>query len=112
MDAHADELDFLRGRVAELEELLGLRSALPLSLGLCRMEQRVLGVLISCSPRVASREFIANAVWERVDMMPSFVAINQHICRVRAHGVRIESVRGIGYVISKEECERLERDYG
>jgi DNA-binding response OmpR family regulator len=94
--------DALLDRIAELEELLGLRGdfapALP---HMSRTERRLLGVLNRHAGRIVPREFLQRAVWanDEVDAR----SVDVYVLRLRRRGFKINTAIGEGYWIPKDE---------
>lgn len=111
MLAHPDHIEALQDRIIELETLLGLRETLPLQAGLRPMERKILGILLSASPRVVSREFMVRATHNSGE--PYDETIRAHISRIRRklphHS--IQTVSGEGYYIPRVAKEELEQFY-
>lgn len=105
-EASISELQQLRDRVEELEELLGLRTKLNAPFPLGPTERRLLGILLAHAGRVLSREFILRAGWG-LDIMPRIV--DTYVMRLRRHQIDIRTELGVGYYLPLQEKERLKQ---
>lgn len=97
------EIERLRDRVDELEELLGIRLKLPNEFGLTPMETKYVGVLIR--REIANRDMIFNAIYGGLsDRDPKIIDV--HICKIRkklaAKGFEIKNRYGEGYYLEPE----------
>lgn len=108
-----DEIQRLKDRVAELEELLGMRLTFPKLRvkGVRQIGWPILGVLLRYP--LVSKEFIFSAVYgDRLEVdQPNLLVIATHISRLnkalRPYEIQIECQYGEGYFLSEENKERL-----
>lgn len=107
------EIERLRDRVAELEEMLGIRFELPNALGLTPLEARIVGVLIK--REIASRDYIYWAVYGDLPDcdQPDIKTIEVHIVKIRrklaAHGISILNRYNVGYYVDKQTRDTLKK---
>lgn len=109
-DHQALEIQRLRDRVEELEELLGLRADVIRPPGLSRTEWRLLGAL--SSGRVCSRDFLLRTLYPGPEY-PEDRTVDVFVGRVRnwlrKHrvAVRILTQRSDGYFVEPRDLSKL-----
>lgn len=97
------ELERLRDRVEELEELLGMSFDPPNQFGLTITEAKIIGVLIK--REIANSAFIHAAIYGGLPEcdQPDEKTIDVHLCKARkklkAHGIRIYNRYNVGYYL-------------
>lgn len=97
------ENDELRERIANLEELIGLRIEVPLVFGLTTAEAKMLGVLLK--RELVSKEMAMTALYglRTGGAEVEIKIIDVFVCKIRAKlkrfGIVIETVWGRGYLI-------------
>lgn len=108
-----EEVQRLRDRVEELEELLGIRLPVPNKLIKGMRGWQLLGLLRKSSG-VVSRDYAFVAIyggWPECDQ-PSVRIIDQIVCRanqdLRRHGIAIQTDRGRGYYLDHQSRARLD----
>lgn len=96
-------------RIATLESLVVGIPAVPLVLGLSRMEAAVLSAIAAAE--VATREQLMQAIYGRQMLPPDKKVIDAHVCNLRrkiaAHGLEIETVWGTGYRLQPASRDAL-----
>lgn len=114
IEAIEAENDELRARIAELEEMVGLRIEIPLIFGLTASEARVVGVMMRLP--IATKEALLTAIITDVtgNKVPEQKIIDVFVCKARKKlqrfGIVIETVWGRGYRID-EDNRALIRQY-
>lgn len=99
------ELEFLRDRVEQLEEALGINIDLPNELGLTPLETRIVGALVK--REIVNRDVLFAVLYsDRLEHhQPDPKTIDVHMCKLRkklkAKKVRIYSRYGVGYYIDE-----------
>jgi two-component system cell cycle response regulator CtrA len=114
-DAYVESLeaenDVLRGRIAILEQEMGLRNDVPLLFGLTGSESRVLSVLFQRG--MATKEQLLIAVTNDVtgNKQPEIKIVDVYICKMRKKlepfGIVIETVWGRGYNLDHDNRDRV-----
>lgn len=69
-------------------------------------QARITHFLAQVAPRAVSKEQIFGAVWP-VDSETESRIIDVTVCHVRAKGIGVETVHGVGYAMPEEEAERV-----
>lgn len=97
------ENEKLRDKVAQLEEIIGLRLPAPLVLGLSGKEAQLFGALYT-------REFLTKPAImtllysDRADAEPEIKIVDVFVCKIRAKvapfGIEIETAWGQGYAMT------------
>lgn len=104
------ENDELRERIAQLQELLGFRTPLPLEWGLTGKEAGVVGFLLK-RPMATKSELMTALYSLQIDDAPHDKIVDVFICKVRPKlrrfGVEIRTVWGQGYTIDKATRDRV-----
>lgn len=106
-----DENDVLRGRIALLEQELGLRNDIPLVFGLTPSESRILSVLMQRI--MATKEQLLIAVTSDVtgNKQPEIKIVDVYICKMRKKlepfGIVIETVWGRGYNLDADNRSKV-----
>lgn len=105
----AEEIEYLKERVAELEKIIAGELLFPRSWGLTRTEQAVLGMLYK-RDQVTREQMMTYLYGARVNQ-PEDQIIAVYASRLRSalapFGIQIKTVWGIGYTMPKESKERL-----
>jgi DNA-binding winged helix-turn-helix (wHTH) protein len=94
--------------IRQLKAMLGQEILFPVEWKLTKTEGRLLGLILSKSPFLASREVIAHVVWN--GDCPNDKNIQVQICKIRKKippGVVIVSRWGEGYSMPIESADRL-----
>lgn len=105
------ELERLRDRVTELEEILGLNLCLPDALDLSKRETQIVGLLVKRP--IVSRDAIFSAVYGSLPWrsQPDIKTIEVHICNIRRklakHGLEMKNRYGVGYYFENEAKVKL-----
>lgn len=105
------ENDELRARVEELEAALYAEDVdVPLEWALTGSERRVFGVLLARA--IATKEAVMAALYHDFAADAAEVKIvDVYVCKIRAklrkHGVRIETVWGLGYRLDEAQRASL-----
>ena len=105
VDTLRSEVDFLRGRIRELEQLLLPEEVkIPCSWGLVNAEKRIFAALTTRD--VLTKEMLYQALYsDRMDLdqPPSISCVESHVSKLKAKlkrfDVRITSKRFIGYTL-------------
>lgn len=112
MTSKDEELEALRGRLDELEELLGLRQKFKLPRPIHSKWdgptiQRLLGLLLSSSPRVVPRDFSIRAAmqWRAEPVYDK--TLDTYIYRLRRMGIDVRTARYEGHWIPEDEAVRI-----
>lgn len=108
----SSEVQRLRDRVEELEDLIGLRVVGPRVAGLSDMEWRMAGLLLK-RPLV-SREFAFRAIYgnrPEAEQPKDIRMIDQNVCRVKrrlkAFGITVKNASNEGYYLDAESRTKL-----
>lgn len=107
------ELNYLRGRVAELEKLLGLPPQRPITIpGVSLVGWKLLALFVK-RPLV-SRDFARDAIYGGLpesEQPQGLRSIDQNVCRLnralKPYSIKIKSERGLGYFLELEARARL-----
>ena len=116
----AEDINALRDRIQELEELLGMRLPQP-RLGVLSTVRKtgwkILGLLLKRG--LITREYTYSALYGAKPESEQPVdprVIDQHICRInktlKLHGVRVRTEYGVGYYIDEQSREALKSMLG
>ena len=106
------ELERLRDRIRELEEILGLDVELPNQLGFTPVENKIVGLLIKRP--VVSKEVLYTALYgDRLECeQPDIKIFDVYICKLRkklkAMNIQIYSRYTVGYYIDDEAKATLQ----
>ena len=109
----ANELQALRDRVAELEELLGITGGDFNKLPIPPQQKSILNLLYRANGKLCSREHIYVAIFGmRPDCdQPHEKIIDTQLCRLRGylrpHEIAISSVWGVGWFIDEDNRAKL-----
>ena len=105
----------LLDRIAELEELLGLRMPKPsagLMLGMPKKSRQIIGLLMKRP--LGTKEYIWAALYgdkPEADQPTCSQIIAQHVCRtnrvLKQYGIVIKTEYSIGYYLDKDDKKRL-----
>lgn len=112
LEAVEMENDQLRERIAQLETLLGFRTAAPIELGLTGREACAFGVLLA--REIATKEAIMTALYggkcDADQAEPKIVDV--FVCKARkklkAFGIEIKTAWGQGYYLDAETKRRVQ----
>lgn len=99
------EIDELRERIRQLEDLLGMTFEAPLQFGLTAKESRILGFLMKVP--MATKQALMSALYrDCIDAEPEIKIVDVFICKLRAKlepfGVRVETLWGRGYFLEDQ----------
>ena len=104
------ENDVLRERIAQLEDLLGMRGAAPIEFALTPSEERVFGVLMQRD--LATKEAVMAACYANrgADEAEQKI-VDVFICKIRRKikpfAIKIETAWGRGYFIPASDKKRV-----
>lgn len=97
------ENDVLRGRVAELEEALGMRMEVPVEFGLSPSEARLFGFLLKVE-RANKARLMSALYFQRIDAEPEIKIIDVYVCKLRKklqpYGIEVSTLWGQGYYLT------------
>lgn len=97
------ENEVLRGRVADLEEALGMRMDVPVEFGLTPHEARLFGFLLKVE-RASKARLMSALYFERIDAEPELKIIDVYVCKLRKklkpYDIEISTLWGQGYYIT------------
>lgn len=105
------ELEYLRDRVVQLEEALGVKVALPNELGLTPLEGRIVGALVK--REIVNKDMLYAVLYaDRLEHhQPDPKTIDVHMCKLRRKlkpkGIRIYCRYGVGYYMDKDDRQDL-----
>ncbi len=102
--------DELRGRIEQLEELLGMRIEAPIEFGFTGAEARLFGLLTRVE--LVTKEKAMFALYAtRIDAEPEIKIIDVFVCKMRKklepYKIEINTVWGQGYRLSPETKARV-----
>lgn len=104
-----EEVDYLRERVRQLEEILYKPVEESLGMGLTPQEERLVSHLIRRAPGYVTKDALMTVLYDDADEEPQIKIIDVFICKIRkklvGHGWHIETVWGRGYRILEGEDE-------
>lgn len=108
------KLECAHARIEELEGALGANYGLPLCFGLTPIQARLLSFLMV--KKVALKEAIYNALYSDIICdkdLPTTKNLDIQIClirkKLRCFGIEIETLWGIGYSLSLENKDKINR---
>jgi DNA-binding response OmpR family regulator len=110
MLSRIDELDRLRDRIADLEDMLGMTECIPIrhALGLTNLEAKLLGLLYRrqfWSSDCLCRALFGDRDGEQLTEVRVFVSKLR--TKMRPHNISIKNHWGDGYSIDSENRERV-----
>lgn len=105
----AEEIEYLKGRVAELEKIIAGDLLFPRSWGLTRTEQMVLGMLYK-RDQVTRTQMMTYLYSDRGNP-PEEQILAVYASRLRSvlapFGIQIKAIWGVGYAMPKESKDKL-----
>jgi hypothetical protein len=109
-----DIISELKGRIHDLEDLLGAQWISPMVLGLTRTEDRVLGVLVNskrCMGQAAIYELIYSDKLDPPEPSILNVLIHKVRRKLEPHDIVIENRWGFGYQLRDGDREKIDLLY-